>query len=492
MLSALGVGTSRFSVETEADIEKNVEIVSMAINNGVNYIDVASRYSGGKAEEIVRKAISLTKKNTYLTVKAGNGIERTADAAYSRICSSLENLQVGKVTFFVLWSLKSYTELLESIKTGGIYEGALKAKNDGLIEHICVSLHAPTNDALKIIKSGLFEGITISYSVMNQEVMQPILDTAADLKIGVITMNTLGGGLIPQNPDFFSFVKKNDESISQSSLAYVYAHPQITTMLSAMVTPHELNENLKAVECQETAGESKGRIVEINNKIKQLTGYCTGCKYCEGCPQGINIPEMMQSYNTLFFKSDSDSLFYHRTDKRILENISICKKLNQSFSYIPEDHNNPCVNCGNCEKYCTQSIPIIKRIAELYTRFKESAYSKQDIRERIMRLMTNDYKKIALYPSTQYIGVFLGYVHTIFPNFDKELFLFDKNEKLWGSDNSGIIVRNPESILTIKPDVIFIANYRYEEEIFNSLKELENKGIPVVKLHKHGDVPWFF
>jgi predicted aldo/keto reductase-like oxidoreductase len=492
MLSALGIGTTRFQTETDEDIENSVEIVRKAINMGINYIDLASRYSKGKAEKIIKMALTGIKNNIHLTVKAGNGIDKTSDDTYRRICSSLENLQINKATFFVLWSIKSYSELLEVLKPGNLYDGVLKAKAEGLIDHICVSLHSPVDDTIKIMKSGIFDGITISYSVINQASMQPVLNHAEELNLGVISMNTLGGGLIPQNPDFFEFLKTDKETITQSALTYVYAHPQITTMLSGMRTLSELNENCKSVLYKGNINKSKTRIHAVNEKIKEIIGFCTGCRYCDDCPQNINIPEMMQSYNTLLFKSDTDKFFYRRKNKRLLENIGICKKLNQAFSYIPTDTNNPCINCDNCEKKCTQSIHIVKRISELYARFRESSYSEQDIQKRIISLLPSRYKKIALYPSSQYIGVFLDYLYKALPDAKFDFFLFDKNKTLWGTYNNGIVVKNPAELLKILPDIVIVVNYIYEDEIFNSLSYLRTEGLNVVKLHKPDDVPWFF
>ena len=55
-VSALGLGTNRFKVNTDAEIENSVEIVSQAIQRGINYIDSSYTYSKGMAEEIIKEA----------------------------------------------------------------------------------------------------------------------------------------------------------------------------------------------------------------------------------------------------------------------------------------------------------------------------------------------------------------------------------------------------------------------------------------------------
>ena len=49
-VSALGIGANRFKVNTEAEIAQSVELVSKAIQRGINYIDSSYTYSKGKAE----------------------------------------------------------------------------------------------------------------------------------------------------------------------------------------------------------------------------------------------------------------------------------------------------------------------------------------------------------------------------------------------------------------------------------------------------------
>ena len=72
-------------------------------------------------------------------------------------------------------------------------------KEEGLIDHICCSLHAIPEDIQKIIKTKAFEGITISYSMLSAANMLPVLDAAYENDIGVAVMNPLGGGVIAQN-----------------------------------------------------------------------------------------------------------------------------------------------------------------------------------------------------------------------------------------------------------------------------------------------------
>jgi predicted aldo/keto reductase-like oxidoreductase len=493
-LSGLGLGTMRFKINEPDGFENAVRVALEAVNHGVNYIDTSFGYLGGQAEKIAGETVRRAAKNgkeVYVTVKSNALTDTTADACYKRICDSLKNMGLLKAQFFLIWTVLNYDDFTNLTVPGGAYDGALRAKKEGLIEHICMSAHASPRDIIKIIQTGKIEGVTISYSILTPHIFQPVLESAAKLGVGVITMNSLGGGLIPENPDIFSFVKQDgDATVASAALAWSYAHPQITTVLSGMTTLDELNENLRAFVKSEDTKTADKRISSVNKGFSDVTGFCTGCGYCAGCPAGIDIATFMQSYNAIKFTGGITD--YRRSDAALLENIRICFKMNMISGFMPRDTQNPCLQCGQCEENCTQKLPIIERVAELYRRFDESAYSEKHIEFRIKNIFSKDYKKIAFWSASLYTKKVFSYFYKLYPATKADILIFDKNEKLWGTSYDGIMVEDPGRLLEIKPDIIVISNYVYSEEIYNSIKHYEDSGIKIVKIHNSKDVPWLF
>jgi predicted aldo/keto reductase-like oxidoreductase len=490
-LSALGVGTMRFKLGEENGFENAVQLTLEAVKQGVNYIDTSFGYLGGQAEKIAGEAVKRAGKEVYVTVKSNGLTDVSADACYKRICDSLKNMGLPKAHFFILWTVLNYDDFMKMTLPGAAYDGAVRAKKEGLIDHICMSAHASPENIIKIMRTGKIEGLTISYSVLTPHIFEPVLQTAAELGIGLVTMNSLGGGLIPQNPGLFSFVKQDgDESAAAAALSWSYAHPQITTVLSGMTTLDELNENLRAFSKSENSAESEKRIAEVNKSFSDITGFCTGCGYCAGCPAGIDIAVLMQAFNAIKFTGGI--MDYRRKDERLLENIRICYRLNMISSFMPPDTKNPCLQCGECESKCTQHLPIIKRIAEIYKRFDESAYSEKHIMDRLRNIFSVNYEKIAFWSAGLYTKKVFSYFQKLFPNQKSDFFIFDKNEKLWGTVCDGIRVENPSKLLEIKPNIVVISNYIYSEEIYRDIKQYENSGVRIVKIHTGNDVPWLF
>jgi predicted aldo/keto reductase-like oxidoreductase len=493
-LSGLGLGTMRFKLNEPDGFENAVRLAVEAVNNGVNYIDTSFGYLGGQAERIAGEAVRRTAKDgkeVYVTVKSNGLIDATADACYKRICDSLKNMGLQKAQFFLLWTVLNYDDFMKLTVPCGPYDGALRAKKEGIIEHICMSAHASPGDIIKIMRTGKIEGVTISYSILTPHIFQPVLESAAELGVGIVTMNSLGGGLIPENSGVFSFVKQDgDATVANAALAWSYAHPQITTVLSGMTSLDELNENLRTFEHCEDSKTAETRISLVNKGFSGITGFCTGCGYCSGCPAGIDTVTFMQSYNAIKFTGGITD--YRRSDAGLLENIRICFKMNMISGFMPPDTQNPCLQCGQCEEKCTQKLPIIERVAELYRRFDESAYSEKHIEDRIKNIFSGDYKKIAFWSAGLYTKKVISYFYKLYPDNKSDILIFDKNEKLWGTAYNGIMVENPDRLLDIKPDIVVISNYVYSEEIYASIKQYESGGIKISKIHNPKDVPWLF
>ena len=399
-------------------------------------------------------------------------------------------MKIKKATFFVCWGIQSYEEYENIIQPGGVYEGAMRAKEEGLVDSICFSTHAPVEDIIRILMEERFDGVTISYSALNYKQYESVLNCARERDIGVITMNSLGGGIIPQNKEFFNFLKTDlDDNVEQGALRFIYAHEEITCCLSGMASLKEVEDNLNTFE--NVDDYAKQRLVLVDEGMAQLTEFCSGCNYCAGCPKNIPIRELMQSLNTVYFPFREGS--YNRTDREVLENISIARKLNKDFFYMPRNMENPCIHCGACESKCTQHLPIQNKLTSLYMMFKKTGYSKEGQKTRLKELLVGKgYHRVAFIPGGGYAAYVLKLYREFFGEPEFEILLFDNNPNLWGTLNNGIPIHNPADMEQMNLDVVVVANYIYADEIYNDLVAQKKYPGKVVKLHKEYDVPWVF
>jgi predicted aldo/keto reductase-like oxidoreductase len=485
----LGLGTTRFPITGTNDasgFEKSVQLVVDALECGIDYIDTAYSYSNGLANRIVGEALRRYGKTISVTVKSMLAADKSANDAINRAKFQLSSMGLDKASYFVCWTVNSFADFEKITDDGGIYDGAMKLKQNGIVDHICCSTHASPKDIIRIIDSGAFEGITVSYSLINAIAMQSVLNRALEKNIGIVVMNPLGGGIIPKNPDYFSYARFNDdEKLICSAIRFVLSHPAVNVALSGVSSKTELNENISALKLRNPE-MSCDRLSRVIARSANLPKMCTGCNYCADCPVGIPIPEIMTAWNRLSFKPVSD---YNRKDRALINDINLFYSM--SGSNILEIANNPCVNCGKCERACTQKLPIIASLAEYYQRADKRGLSRIKRKERLELLLSGKHK-IGLYPSGGYADMVINICKSDFSDRNFEFLLFNSNTELCGKSMSGYTIHSPDEIEALMPEAIIVCSYRYQSEISDSLAKFRKKGIKILPLHGDNDIPWVY
>ena len=353
-VSAIGLGTMRYD---EQDIkagrfEKCAEIPLYAFEKGINYWDTAPFYCEDKSEIVTGIALSQVKRSeVFVTSKTNFGTlgseKPDKDTFRKRLENSLSRLQTDYIDFYHMWcmlSLESWQKHMEQI-----YRFFEDAKAEGLIRNIVFSSHMQGNDIEAVVESDKFAGMLIGYNALNYRFRQSGIKKAYERGMGVVVMNPLGGGMIPQNPDSFSYLTEGtDLTVPQAALRFVASHKEITITLAGCTTKEHIDDAVKAVEnLKEEAAEDV--IHQYESVGVALNNLCTGCAYCKGCPVGIEIPQFMDAYNQKLLTGN---------DHSIMDRID-------NHWNVDVKHTADCIACGKCEKQCTQHLPIIDRLAEI-------------------------------------------------------------------------------------------------------------------------------
>lgn len=491
----LGLGTSRFPISGPNDtqgIEKSIQLVCKALDSGVSYVDVGYIYSAGMAPIVLKEAFQRTDKPFSVTGKVMYGQDKTADDARKRIELYLKTMGLEKIEYFTCWTIWNYNIFENIMKKGGIYDGALRLKEEGLIDHICCSLHATPGDIQKIIESKAFEGITVSYSMLSAANMLPVLDTAYANDVGVAVMNPLGGGVIAQNKDYFSFAcgDKDEGNTIHAALRFVKAHPAVDIVLGGVKNEEELEDSLGVFSHPDPEPPAE-RLERVMKGVADLQGFCTGCKYCEGCPQGIPTSAIMQARNALLFEP---AAAYNRTEPdELLFHIQMFRPLLHDEGWIPDTAENPCIKCGKCEKQCTQKLGIIDAVSDTFRRAEKAYFTKQAHKERLKELLyQKGYKKVGLYPNGGFSNLITRLYKEFFGQPEFEWLQFNSDPKMWGQMADERVVHGPNEIPELKPDLILICTYKYDQDILDSLRQYEHQGVKLEKLHRAEEMPWVF
>ncbi|MGE5550410.1 MAG: aldo/keto reductase [Bacteroidota bacterium] len=337
-VSAIGFGGMRFGESRE----ESIAALLKARELGINYFDTAPGYCGDRSEDLFGEAFRAMPKPFYVSTKS---MKRAGGELREQLERSLRRLGVPKIDFFHIWCVLSLDDYRSRLGPGGAYEAALRAKEEGLIGHICLSTHASGEEIAVIAGEGLFAGVTLGYNAANFPFRRAGLRAAHAAGMGIVTMNPLGGGLIPQNGDYFAFLRQGEETVAQAALRFNAAHPEVSVALPGMGTVAEVVENAKALE--NLRALTAEEIDRLEERVSQrLDALCTGCGYCSGCPEGIEIPKYMDAYNMIVLKNDEKA---------------VADRLRWHWG-LKADGAARCAACGLCEQKCTQHLPIVERL----------------------------------------------------------------------------------------------------------------------------------
>lgn len=353
MVSAIGLGTMRFDNEdTKANrIDKCAEIPLYAFEKGINYVDTSPLYCNDKSEIIIGRAVSqIDRKDVYLSSKTNFGIlgnNPSRDDFRRKLETTLDRLQTDYLDFYHLWCMLSLKSLEEHMDK--MYRYYEEAKDEGLIRNIVFSSHMEGAELEKAVELNKFQGMLIGYNALNYQFRQNGIEKAYQNGMGVVVMNPLGGGMIANNPDTFSYLTEGtDLTVPQAGLRFVASHKEITITLSGCSKLEHVDDAVKAVEGLEVM-PAKKVVAKYKGKGVAFDNLCTGCGYCSGCPKGIEIPKFMDAYNCYILSNDR---------------AMITDRLARMWK-IDINNTKNCIACGKCERECTQHLPIIERLKEI-------------------------------------------------------------------------------------------------------------------------------
>jgi predicted aldo/keto reductase-like oxidoreductase len=229
-ISRIGFGAQRF--ENPHDRDANVECVLHAYKNGINFFDTAMLYCADQSELILGEAIQEMKKDElpfHISSKCYYGDSRNFR---ERLETSLQRLGLERIDFFTnLWGVKSYEDWQECVRFGAV-DQIVKAREEGLINHVSITTHMPSDDLRKVLSEYKFDINIVGYNVLNAPWRTEGMQASRGLGVGNIAMNPLGTGIIPQYEHVFKAICiKDNQSIVDGAIHYMLSSPYVDSVL---------------------------------------------------------------------------------------------------------------------------------------------------------------------------------------------------------------------------------------------------------------------
>lgn len=309
-------------------IEKKdaVYLLQKAFYHGINYFDTARGYTD--SEEKVGAAFSYIRDKIIISTKT---TAQNADDFWKDLETSLSLLQTDYIDIYQFHN-PSFCPKPED--GTGLYEAALKAKEQGKIRHIGITNHRLAV-AKEAIASGLYETMQFPFCYLATEQDLEIVDLCKKENMGFIAMKALSGGLITDSALAYAYLSQFDHVVP---IWGVQRERELDEFLSYQEQPPILTEEMKA------------RIEA--DKIELAGEFCRGCGYCMPCPAGIEINNCARM-----------SLMLRRAPQQEFLTPEWQEKMKKIEG---------CLSCGKCKSKCPYELDtpeLLKKNYEDYQTF---------------------------------------------------------------------------------------------------------------------------
>ncbi len=362
-VSALGFGAMRLPTKNgnagDIDEAKATRMLRYAIDHGVNYVDTAYPYHEGHSESFVGRALQDGyREKVRLATKMPSWEIQTTDDFDKYLNEQLDRLQLDYVDFYLLHTLnKTWWPKLRDL---GVLDWAERAIAEGRFRHLGFSFH-DDYETFKQIVDGYdkWAMCQIQYNYIDVENQAGLegLQYAASKGLAVVIMEPLLGGKLVEPPQPIQEIwdtAATKRTPVEWALQWLWNQPEVSLVLSGMSEMQHVEENV-AVAARSGVGtltaEEAPLFEQVRAKYPELSPIpCTSCGYCQPCPQGVDIPGNFGNYNAgiMYDKPDASRGHYGWLE----------------YAYSVQgiyDHDMraaACVQCGECETKCPQSIPI--------------------------------------------------------------------------------------------------------------------------------------
>jgi aryl-alcohol dehydrogenase-like predicted oxidoreductase len=287
-VSVVGLGGNNFG--GAADEERSISVIRRALDIGVNTIDTADGYSAGVSEQFVGKAIAGRRQEAIVATKVfGKMGPGPNDQGLSRKhimdgCEqSLRRLNTDYIDLYQVHRFDPETPLEETLRTLDDLVRAGKVRYIGCSNFAAWQL----TQALWIsAQKGLaaFVSVQPQYSMVARDVERELLPACSAFGVGIIPYSPLAGGVLTGKyeagkappPDtragrntrmqqqltperlgtvdkLNSFARERGYGVTQLAIAWLAAHPEVSTVIAGATRPEQVDDNAKAADVKLTS-----------------------------------------------------------------------------------------------------------------------------------------------------------------------------------------------------------------------------------------------
>ena len=359
-LSALGFGGLRLPCvpgePDRIDRKRADEVVGAAIERGVNIFDTAFTYQNGDSERFLGEALSRRPRDSYyLSTKFYVAASSDIEAVFE------EQLRRCRTDYFDFYLCHNVCEMnIDAYLNEEKYHTVSYLKQQkaaGKIRHLGFSAHGSYETIKRFLEAyGAdmeFCQLQINWLDWEFQNAKAKVELLKEYNIPVWVMEPLRGGKLANLSDAYAQklrALRPEEEIPAWSFRFLQSIPEVTMVLSGMSNEAQMLDNIKTfAESKPLNAEEQAALLEIAKEMTSQTSVpCTACRYCTThCPQGLNIPYLLELYNEHTFTKDFAFI------------------APMALQALPEDKRpSACLGCRSCERVCPQQIKISEAMAD--------------------------------------------------------------------------------------------------------------------------------
>ena len=374
-LSKLGLGCMRLPVKEDKTIDEEqvFKMVDYALENGINYIDTAFPYHEGLSEVVIGKALSKhDRKSFYLADKfPGHQIasEYHPDEIFEK---QLKKCGVDYFDFYLLHNVYENSINVYEDPKWGIIDYFVKQKELGRIKYLGFSSHAKAENLEKFLDKheGLFDFCQIQLNYLDYSLQEANkkVEILKKRNLPIMVMEPVRGGKLvslKEDDEVLKKLRPQEETVDWA-FNFLLRFKEVAVILSGMSSFEQLKHNIDTFNRNNPLNDEETKVIlDIAEKLKDSVP-CTKCRYCTaGCPMGIDIPDMIATYNEIKNVPSTNAIMWLDTvDENSLPSA--------------------CIGCGACASICPQKIDIpfimqdMTRIIETIPSWKEICKQREE------------------------------------------------------------------------------------------------------------------
>ena len=353
-ISVLGFGTSSIGMAGEKEAEA---AAVMALENGVNYFDMASADSVPFAA--FGRAVAGQREKAYFQIHFGADYSRgkygwTTDLETIRrsVDWQLKMLKTDYIDFGFLHCLDEEADLEHALREG-ILEEILNWKRQGVVRHVGLSSHTPAV-ARRALDTDVLDMLMFSinpayddrregeFAIGGVRERQELYRRCEAEGVGISVMKVFSGGRL-LNAKISPFGRALTE---YQCIQYALDRPGVLTAILGVRNREDLKRVLGFAAAPP---EERDYAVLGTFAPREAEGVCVYCNHCQPCPAGLDVG-LINKYYDLALAGDALAKSHY---------ANLGKKAGD------------CVDCGHCDSRCPFHVRQAERMKEICAYFGE-------------------------------------------------------------------------------------------------------------------------